>query len=80
MVLFPWVTFHMYSEENKYLTTLLFCKFSHLEIMEGSEIVIVVACPKKKKKTIWTPVYQLEFWPSKFAFKMSTFTPFIILN
>ena len=28
------------SEENKYLNTLLFCKFSHLEIMEGSEIVI----------------------------------------
>jgi len=43
-------------EENKYLNTLLFCKFSHLEIMEGSEIVIVGACPlerhnlKKKKK------------------------------
>ena len=34
-----------YSEENKYLNTLLFCKFSHLEIMEGSEIVIVGACP-----------------------------------
>uniref|UniRef100_A0A8D0AYP8 SUMO-activating enzyme subunit 2 n=1 Tax=Sander lucioperca TaxID=283035 RepID=A0A8D0AYP8_SANLU len=32
-------------EENKYLNTLLFCKFSHLEIMEGSEIVIVGACP-----------------------------------
>ena len=35
----------LYSEENKYLNTLLFCKFSHLEIMEGSEIVIVGACP-----------------------------------
>jgi len=34
-----------YNEENKYLNTLLFCKFSHLEIMEGSEIVIVGACP-----------------------------------
>uniref|UniRef100_A0A8C6WKY5 Homeobox domain-containing protein n=1 Tax=Neogobius melanostomus TaxID=47308 RepID=A0A8C6WKY5_9GOBI len=34
-----------YSEENKYMNTLLFCKFSHLEIMEGSEIVIVGACP-----------------------------------
>jgi len=34
-----------YSEENKYLNTLLFCKLSHLEIMEESEIVIVGACP-----------------------------------
>jgi len=34
-----------YSEENKYLNTLLFCKFSHSEIMEGSEIVIIGACP-----------------------------------
>jgi len=34
-----------YSEEIKYLNTLLFCKFSYLEIMEGSEIVIVGACP-----------------------------------
>ncbi|KAI5103666.1 hypothetical protein C0J45_7247 [Silurus meridionalis] len=34
----------IYSKENKYLNTLLFCKFSHLEIMEGSEIVIVGAC------------------------------------
>jgi len=33
----------MYSEENKHLNTLLFCKVSHLEIMEGSEIVIVGA-------------------------------------
>ena len=39
-----------YSEENKYLNTLLFCKFSHLEIMEGSEIVIVGACPLWEKK------------------------------
>jgi len=36
-----------YSEENRSLNTLLFCKFSHLEIMEGSEIVIVGACPEK---------------------------------
>jgi len=36
---------HTYSEENKYLNTVLFCKFPHLEIMEGSEIVIVGACP-----------------------------------
>jgi len=35
----------VFSEENKYLNTLLFCKFSHLEIMEGSEVVIVGACP-----------------------------------
>jgi len=35
----------IYSEENKYLNTLLFSKFSHLEIMEGSEIVILGACP-----------------------------------
>jgi len=34
-----------YSEENKYLNTLLFCKFSLLEIMEGSEIVNVGSCP-----------------------------------
>jgi len=34
-------TFPIYSEENKHLNTLLFCKFSHLEITEGSEIVIV---------------------------------------
>jgi len=34
-----------YIEENKYLNTLPFCKFSHLEIMEGSEIVVVGACP-----------------------------------
>jgi len=32
-------------EENKCLNTLLFCKFSHLEVMEGPEIVIVGACP-----------------------------------
>jgi len=41
--------FYIYSEENKYLNTLLFCKFkimkTHLEIMEGSEIVIIGACP-----------------------------------
>ena len=36
---------YIYSEENKYLNTLLFCKFSHLEIMEGSEIFMVGACP-----------------------------------
>jgi len=36
---------YTYSEENKYLNTLLFCKFSHLEIMDGSEILIVGACP-----------------------------------
>jgi len=45
-----------YSEENKYLNTLLFCKLSHLEIMEESEIVIVGACPlwetSKKKSRI----------------------------
>jgi len=41
----------IYIEENKYFpaiscyNTLLFCKFSHLEITEGSEIVIVGACP-----------------------------------
>ena len=39
------INMYKYSEENKYLNTLLFCKFSHLEIMEGSEIVIVGACP-----------------------------------
>jgi len=31
--------------ENTFLNTLLFCKYSLLEIMEGSEIVIVGACP-----------------------------------
>ncbi|KAI5101218.1 transmembrane channel-like protein 3 isoform X1, partial [Silurus meridionalis] len=38
----------VYSEENKYLNTLLFCKFSHLEIMEGSEIVIVAYSCRSK--------------------------------
>jgi len=36
------------------LNTLLFCKFSHLEIMEGSEIIIVhVHCERHilKKKS-----------------------------
>uniref|UniRef100_A0A3Q3JDU1 LsmAD domain-containing protein n=1 Tax=Monopterus albus TaxID=43700 RepID=A0A3Q3JDU1_MONAL len=36
---------NMYSEEQKYLNTLRFCKFSHLEIMEGSEIHIVGSFP-----------------------------------
>ncbi|MEQ2221767.1 hypothetical protein ILYODFUR_019015, partial [Ilyodon furcidens] len=35
----------IYSEENKYLNTLRLCKFSNLEIMEGSEIFIFGACP-----------------------------------
>jgi len=35
----------IYKIKNKYLITLLFCKFFHLEITEGSEIVIVGACP-----------------------------------
>jgi len=43
----------IYSEENKYLNTLQFCKFSNLEIMEGSEIVICkkvhVHCKKNPK-------------------------------
>jgi len=39
------VWYIQYSQGNKYVNTLLFCKFSHLEIMEGAEIVIVGACP-----------------------------------
>ena len=39
------LAFRMYSEENKYLNTLQLCKFSHLEIMEGSKIFILGACP-----------------------------------
>ncbi|MEQ2279289.1 hypothetical protein AMECASPLE_007903 [Ameca splendens] len=35
----------IYSEENKYLNILRLCKFSNLEIMEGSEIFIFGACP-----------------------------------
>jgi len=37
----------------KYMNTLLFCKLADLEIMEGSEIVIVGVCPQRhnlKKK------------------------------
>ncbi len=35
----------MYSEVNKYLITLWFCKFSYLEIMEGSTIFNIGAFP-----------------------------------
>jgi len=44
----------LYREENKYLNTVLFCKSSHLEIMEESAIVAVGACPLRdnlKKKS-----------------------------
>ncbi len=36
---------NIYSEVNKYLITLWFCKFSYLEIMEGSTIFSIGAFP-----------------------------------
>ncbi len=39
------IKFYIYSEVNKYLITLWFCKFSYLEIMEGSTIFSIGAFP-----------------------------------